>query len=114
MDLPICLVVGASDHMTHQGALFSYLPFDHQPNVHVVKQDELFAAFQVGLHCFVFIHRPGQAKRKKAGEGKRLPGARFVFRDEPPGDRNVHFEQATHTMLRLGQVEHVDHHAALR
>jgi hypothetical protein len=100
--------------MPHQGALFSYLPFDHQPNIDVVKQDELFAAFQVGLHCLVFVHRPGQAEGKETGEGKGLTGARFVIRDELPGDGHVHFQQAVHVVRWPGQVEHVDHQAAPR
>ena len=73
MDLPVCLVVGAPDDMPRQGTLFSNLLFDHQPNVHVVKQDELFAAFQVGLHRLVLIHGARQAVGQEAGEGQVSP-----------------------------------------
>ncbi len=114
MDLPVCLTVGAPDDVSQQGALFSNLPFDHQPNVYVVKHDELSTAFQVGLHRLVFIHRAGQAEGQEPGEGKSLTGVRFVFRDELPADRYVHFQQPDHAMLRPGQVEHAQPHAARR
>ena len=45
---------------------------------------------------------------------KCLTGARFVLRDELPGDGHVHFQQAHHAVRRSGQVERVQPHSARR
>jgi predicted molibdopterin-dependent oxidoreductase YjgC len=47
-------MVCALDDMTHQTSLFSNLVLDHHPNVHVIKQDELFATFHM---ADVFLNR---------------------------------------------------------
>ncbi len=80
VDLLVGLVVGASDDMRRQDALFSDLVFDHEPDVHVVKHDELFAAFPVGLDRLVFVHRTRQAGDQVTGEGQLLSGFCFVAR----------------------------------
>ena len=82
---PGSLAVGALGHAP-SGRVFS--PTFRStiiPNVHIVKQDELFAAFPVGLHRFVLIHGTRQAVGQETGEGKRLTCARLVLGDEAAG-----------------------------
>ena len=100
--------------MPHQRALVAILVFDHQTDVHVVKQDELFASFTVCLHRLVLIHCAGEARDEKAGEGKGLTGARLVLCDQPSGNRHIHFEQAVHRMEWPRQIERVYPHTASR
>ncbi len=47
MDLLVCLAVGAPDDMPGQVALVTIFPLDKQPNIHVVKQEELFTVSRV-------------------------------------------------------------------
>jgi hypothetical protein len=100
--------------MSHQGALLTDLPFDHQPNVNIIKQDKLFVALTVGLDRLILVNCARQAEGQEAGEGERLSGTRFVIGDQLPSDSHVYFQQAEHTMGRPGQIEGVYPYATPR
>jgi hypothetical protein len=63
VDLVEALVVGAPNDVARRGARPIDAALNWQAHVHIVKHDQMLAAFQIRLHGLVLIHRTRQAKR---------------------------------------------------
>src|SRR6266581_6296532 len=94
MNLSKGLAIGGSDNVVNDFRVSSHVTLNRGIHVHLIKQDEVFAAFAIGLHGFVLIDGFCQADSEERRERQGLPRGRFVLSQECARPGHIDFEQA--------------------
>ena len=73
MNLSKGLAIGGSDNVGNDFRVSSHVTLNRGIHVHLIKQDEVFAAFAIGLHGFVLIDGFCQADSEERRERQDSP-----------------------------------------
>src|SRR5713101_1735214 len=102
MDLAKSLLIRGSDDVDNGLLLLCHLTLNHCSHVHIIKHEEVFAAFAVRLQGLVLIDRFCQTGDNESRERQGLPSGRFVFLQKLAGFGQIDVDQAMYHGLALG------------
>src|ERR1700693_5265479 len=94
MNLANGLAVGGSDDVGHDLRISSHVTLNRGIHIHLIKHDEVFPAFAIGLHGFVLIDGFCQAGSEERRERQGLPSGRFMLSEARARPGHIDFEQA--------------------
>jgi len=102
MNLSEGLSIGGSDGVGNGLRMSSHVALNLGHHIHIIKQNEVLAAFATCLHGFVLIDGFSQARREERHERQRLPGFRLVFPQKRARPGHIDFDQAMDDGRALG------------
>jgi len=102
MNLAEGLAIGCSDGILNGWHLASHIALNRGRHIHIIKQDEVLAAFATCLHGFVLTHCLSQAGNDERRERQGLPSFRFLVPQERARPGHIDFDQAMNHGLVLG------------
>ena len=102
MNLVEGLLIRGSDDVDNGLLLSCHVTLNRGRHVHLIKQDEVLAAFATRLQGFVLIDRLCQTGDDERRERQGLPSFRLVFPQKLAGPGHIDFDQAMDHGLALG------------